>query len=164
MVFLLRFHEEHSAFLLLRFHEFFFFSFFSLFCQPYLRLRNRKSIFLILQISQYGRSRRWVQSFAKYWIAKYLQSIKNWYKYWYIHFYATYGHQIWDAVASIGSDLNESNQAGASDASTSISCDKLKALYLPYQSVYGHQTWQGGNLPWWAPAHKGKWPFDLVIL
>ena len=25
--------------------------------------------------------------------------------------------------------------------------DKLESLYLCYQSVYGHETWQDGNLP-----------------
>ena len=27
------------------------------------------------------------------------------------------------------------------------SCDKLKPSYLQYQSPYGHQTWQDGDLP-----------------
>ena len=26
--------------------------------------------------------------------------------------------------------------------------DKLESLYLCYQSVYGHETWQDGNLPY----------------
>ena len=30
---------------------------------------------------------------------------------------------------------------------TSKSRDKLKKLYLNYQSAYGHQTWQDGKLP-----------------
>ena len=33
------------------------------------------------------------------------------------------------------------NQAGAGDAITSRSHDKLKTLYLHYQSAYGYQTW-----------------------
>ena len=27
-----------------------------------------------------------------------------------------------------------------------------KPLYLYYHGAYGHQTWQGGDLPWGAPA------------
>ena len=47
---------------------------------------------------------------------------------------------------SAGFDSNETNQTGAGDIITSRSCDKLKALYVLYQSVYSHQTWQDGNL------------------
>ena len=53
----------------------FFFLLFS--CQTYLGLRNCKSVFLILEISQYGGSRRWVQLFATY-------PCKIWYKNWYL--------------------------------------------------------------------------------
>ena len=45
--------------------------------------------------------------------------------------------------------------------------DNLKAFYLYYQSAYGHQTWQDGNLPWYAPAHKVHmtlWSRGLVRL
>ena len=41
-------------------------------------------------------------------------------------------------------DSNEINQAGAGDVITSRSHDKIKTLYLHYQSVSGHQTWQDG--------------------
>ena len=58
----------------------------------------------------------------------------------------TYDRQIWQAGASAGRDSSETNQAGAGDAITARSRDKLKALYLHYQSVYGHQTRQDGNL------------------
>ena len=34
------------------------------------------------------------------------------------------------------------------------SLDKLKPLYFLCRSAYGHQTWQDGNLSWWAPTHK----------
>ena len=34
------------------------------------------------------------------------------------------------------------------------SLGKLKPLYLYYQSTYGHQTWQDGNLPSWASGYK----------
>ena len=40
-----------------------------------------------------------------------------------------------------------SNLAGAGDAITSGSRDKLKTLYLQYQLAYGHQTWQDDDLP-----------------
>ena len=46
---------------------------------------------------------------------------------------------------SIEFDPNETNQAGAGDAITSGSRQKLKT-YLHYQSAYGHQTWPDGNL------------------
>ena len=46
---------------------------------------------------------------------------------------------------SIELDPNETNQAGAGDAITSGSRQKLKT-YLHYQSAYGHQTWPDGNL------------------
>ena len=73
----------------------FFFFFFSYFCQPYPRLRNFKSVFLILKISQYGGSMRWGQLFPRY-------SCKNWY----LYFYKTYDHQIWQAGTSRGFDSN----------------------------------------------------------
>ena len=41
---------------------------------------------------------------------------------------------------------------------------KLKTLYLHYQSVYGHQTRQDCNLPWWVLAHTITWHFDHVFL
>ena len=31
------------------------------------------------------------------------------------------------------------------------SYDKLKPLYLHYHNAHGHQTWQGGGLPWGLP-------------
>ena len=42
--------------------------------------------------------------------------------------------------------------------------DKLKSICFHYRSVYGHQTQQNGNLPWWAPAYKVTLPFDHVVL
>ena len=41
---------------------------------------------------------------------------------------------------------------------------QVKTLYLHYHNVYGHQTLQGGDLPWGAPHHKSIWPFDHVVL
>ena len=46
--------------------------FFSFFYQLHQSLRNCKSVFLILKIWQYGRSRRWAQFFSRY-------SCKNWF-------------------------------------------------------------------------------------
>ena len=57
-----------------------------------------------------------------------------------------YDHQIWQAGTPTGFDSNETNQAGAGDVITSRSHEKLKT-YFHYQSAYGHQTWQDGNLP-----------------
>ena len=39
-----------------------------------------------------------------------------------------------------------------------------KPWYLYYQSIYGNQTWQDGNLTWRDPTHNIKWPFDYVVL
>ena len=36
----------------------------------------------------------------------------------------------------------------------SRSGDKSKPLYLHYQSVYSHQTWQDSGLPWGANTHN----------
>ena len=112
-----------------------------LFCQPYLGLRNCKSAFLILKISQYGGSRQWVQPFSR-------DRCKNWYKNWYLRFYKTYNHQIWQ--------VGTSNQADAGDVITSRSLDKLNTLYLLYPSAHDQQTLQDGNLSGWAPALKSQ--------
>ena len=130
--------------------------FFSFICKPYPGLWNCKSVFLILKILQYDGSRRWAQLFPKY-------PFKNWYKNWYLHFYKTCKEQIWQAGTSTGVKSNETIHAGAGDVTTSRSCDKLKT-HLHYHSIYAHQTWQGGNLPWWAPPHKVIWPFGHVVL
>ena len=122
------------------------FSFFSsFFCQLYPGLRNCKSVFLILKIFQYG-GLRWYPC-------------KNWYKNWYLHFCKTYDHQFWQVGTSTRLGSNGANQAGAGDVITSRSHDKLKT-YLSYQSTYGDQIFQDGNLLWWNPAHKFTWRFD----
>ena len=41
--------------------------------------------------------------------------------------------------------------------------DKLKALYLYYHYVYGHQSCQDGNLPRGTPTHKVTWLFEHVV-
>ena len=35
---------------------------------------------------------------------------------------------------------------------------------LHYHNDYGHQTCQGGDLPWGSPTPKILWPFDHVVL
>ena len=35
-------------------------------------------------------------------------------------------------------------------------------IFIP--SVYTHQTWQVGNLPWRAPVYKVTWLFNHVVL
>ena len=103
--------------------------FFLFFCLPYTGLPNCKSVFLILKIWQYVRSRRWVQHFRRY-------PCKIWYKNWYLHFYTTYDHHIRQARTSARLYSNETNQVGAGDAITSRSRNKLKALYLYYHRAY----------------------------
>ena len=39
-----------------------------------------------------------------------------------------------------------------------------KTLYLHYHNVYGHQMWQGVDLPLGAPTHKVTCPLDRVAL
>ena len=69
------------------------------------RLRNCKSVFLILKISQYGGQKRWVQLFLRY-------SCKNWYWYKdsYFHFHRTRDHKTWQADTSRGVDSDETNK------------------------------------------------------
>ena len=62
-------------------------------------------VFLSLKFFQYGGSRRWVQIFPRY-------PSKKWYKNWYLHFYKTFDHQIWQAGTSTESNSSEANQAG----------------------------------------------------
>ena len=38
-----------------------------------------------------------------------------------------------------------------------------KNLYLHFHNVYGHQTWQSGNLQWGSPTFKVMWPFDYGV-
>ena len=106
--------------------------FFLFFCRPYPVRRNCKSVFLILQISQYGGSRRWVHLFQIY-------PCKNWYKNWYLHFYKTNDHQICQAGTSTEFDSNKTNQVGAGD-------------------VYVKNTWQTKTSPLW----KLPWPPNIA--
>ena len=70
---------------------------------------------------------------------------------------------MWQLSRSTEFDSNKTNQAGAGDEIMSRSRDKLKT-YLHYQSAYGHQTWQKGNLTCWVDAHKATRPSDHVVL
>ena len=38
-----------------------------------------------------------------------------------------------------------------------------KYLYLHFRNTYGHQTWQGGNLPSEEPTYLVRWPFDDMV-
>ena len=42
--------------------------------------------------------------------------------------------------------------------------DKPNLFYAYYQSAYSHQTWQDGNILWWAPVTHKVWPFDCMVL
>ena len=44
------------------------------------------------------------------------------------------------------------------------SCDKCKTLCLHFHNIYGHQTWQSGNLPLEDLTHQVMWPFDYVVM
>ena len=114
-------------------------------------LRNCKSVFLILKISQYGGPRRWVQFFLKY-------SCKNWYKDWYLHFHKTCDHKSWQADTSGGVDSNDSNRTVSGDYV--VTGDIITSL----QNAYGHQTWQEGNLPRRIPTHNVTCSFGHVFL
>ena len=37
---------------------------------------------------------------------------------------------------------------------------QTKTTVSPLYRGYGHQIWQDGNLPWWAPGYKFMWPYD----
>ena len=130
------------------------------FCQPCPGLRNCKAVFLIFKNSQYGGSRRWVQLFRRY-------PCNNWYKNWNLHFQSSIfisieicqTEMIWPT--SRGVDSTETDQAvlvtsSGSQSGHHVMKVKLKTLYLHYNSSFGHQTWQDGNLLWWA--------FDQVVL
>ena len=41
--------------------------------------------------------------------------------------------------------------------------DRVKILYLPYQSTYSHQIWQGSNLLCWSPTNKVTQNFDQLV-
>ena len=43
------------------------------------------------------------------------------------------------------------------------SFDKRKSLYVYYQSTYGYQTWQNGDILWEASNHKVILRFDHVL-
>ena len=41
---------------------------------------------------------------------------------------------------------------------------KVKPSCLYYQSGYGHQAWQDGNLPWQAPTHKPLYKIEYPLI
>ena len=77
---------------------------------------------------------------------------------------SAFSNPIWQAGTSKAFDSNHINEASVGDFITLKSHDKLKTLFLNYQSVYGNQTWQDGNLPWWTLCHKVMRPFDYMVL
>ena len=103
--------------------------FLSFFCQPYKGLRNYKSVFLILKISQYGGSRWWVLLLPRY--------PCKLYKNWYLHFYKSYDHHIWQAGTSARFDSGETTQVGAGDVRMETYLDGL----LPIKSHDPLITW-----------------------
>ena len=111
---------------------------FLIFCQPCLRVRNCKSILLILEISLYSRLRWWVQLFPRY-------SCKNWCKNGYLHFNKTYGYGIGKHV-QLG-ELSEMRIIRQVDAIFWSHGLEIKTFYLHYHDAHGHQMWQGCDLP-----------------
>ena len=41
---------------------------------------------------------------------------------------------------------------------------KLLKTHLHYHSVYGHLTWQKGDLQWGVPIYKVTWTFSHVVM
>ena len=123
------------------------------FCQRYPRLPNCKSVFLILIISQYGRSRWWVQLFQG------------------IRVRIDIRIDIFISVRRMTTKFGE--QVHLQDL-TQMRLIKQVLYYFkitwqtknisPLQGTYGHETWQHGNLLWWIPAHKVRWLFHYVVL
>ena len=59
------------------------------------------------------------------------------------------------------SEIN--SNGGFKTGHVDLSLQPLKASYLQYPNVSGHQTLQGGNLPWGALAYKITWAFNYVV-
>ena len=126
---LLRLRETHNV---LQLPVLFFI--FSFLCQLHPRLRNCKSVFLILKILQYGGSKRWVQPFQRY------------------------------PCTSTRFNLNETDQAGAGDVIKSRSSDKLKTLPLQYSTYGHRTSQDGLSPPWWALAVKSHEPLNMCVV
>ena len=60
--------------------------------------------------------------------------------------------------------LFENSNSGWSERIWNLLLPPLKRLYLYYHNAYGYQTWQGGDLPWRALAHKVIWHFKQVVV
>ena len=41
--------------------------------------------------------------------------------------------------------------------------EKFDALYLYYNKIHGHQTWQGGDFLWEASCHKITPSFECMV-
>ena len=108
------------------------FFFFSFFCKPCPALWNFKSVFLIVKISEYGGSRRWVQLFR-------CCSCKNWYQNWYLHFHKTYNQcQKLTLVVTwffyhVFKSWNQ--KIGQGDTSRKVLSPLLKSLMPPVSSL-----------------------------
>ena len=44
-----------------------------------------------------------------------------------------------------------------------LALQPLKTFYLCYHNLYGHQTWQSGDIPWGAPYHDVISSFNHVV-
>ena len=71
---------------------------------------------------------------------------------------------IWDACdpwhATCFTKNNNSRNKRAYTVTDIRICSKIVfagSSYFHYHSAYGHQTWQGGDLPSGAPSHKELW-------
>ena len=60
--------------------------------------------------------------------------------------------------------LFENSNSGWSERIWNLLLPPLRRLYLYYHNAYGYQTWQGGDLPWRALAHKVIWHFNQVVV
>ena len=108
---------------------------------PYPLLGKCKLLFPISKILQYGVSRRWVKLFPRY-------PCNNCYKNWYLHFFKTHDHKIWQAGTSTGVESSGNNQAGADEVITSWSRGKLKALYFHLPSTHNGYFTLGHMIMW----------------
>ena len=79
----------------------------------------------------------------------------------YLHFHKTYHHQ---KVVTYHERFSSIKSHDPLITWFSKVTWQKKLIYLYYQSAYGHQTWQDGNLTWRAPTHKVKQRLDHMVL
>lgn len=60
-------------------------------------------------------------------------------------------------------DLGINSNGGFKLGMWNLALQPKNISYLHHHNNCGHQTWQGGDLPWGAPTHKAKLPFDHVV-